>query len=124
MRYIMFLLLVLSGPAMAHSWTPTYPVPQQTYVEGVWQFEMTLWNSRADINYFTFDVFDENFEHVPWAAYDRTVHVQYLERKKLHIYIREADLKRVTYICSRTQIIKQNQTASLVSSRICSKYKK
>jgi len=124
MRYIMALLLVLSGPVWGHSWTPTYPKFEQSWADGIYQVNMTLWNSRADVNYFTFDVFDENFNHVPWAAYERTTHVAYLERKIINIYIRKEDLDRVVYICSRTQIVKRKDTASLVSSRICSKIKK
>lgn len=124
MRYIMALLLVLSGPVAAHSWTPTYPKPIQSWAEGIYQFDMTLWNSRADVNYFTFDVFDAEFMHIPWAAYERTTHVAYLERKVINIYIKAEDLDRVVYVCSRTQIVKRNDTASLVSSRICSKVKR
>jgi len=123
MRYIMCLLLVLSGPVAAHSWTPTYPKLKQSFVEGIYVAEMELWNSRGDISYYTFEVFDDNFEHVPWAAEERNVPVEYLERKKINIYIRRIDLPRVRYICSRSLHVKQNKSASLVSSRICSKIK-
>jgi len=123
MRYIMCLLLVLSGPVAAHSWTPTYPDLEPSFVDGIYVAEMELWNSRADVNYFTFEVFYDEWAHVPWAAQERNAAIKYLERKKINIYIRQGDLPRVRYICSRSLHVKSNETASLVSSRICSKIK-
>ena len=123
MRYIMCLLLVLSGPVAAHSWTPTYPDLEPSFVDGIYVAEMELWNSRADVNYYTFEVFDDDWAHVPWAAQERNAPIKYLERKKINIYIRQGDLPRVRYICSRSLHVKSNVTASLVSSRICSKIK-
>jgi len=125
MRYIMALLFtVLSGPAWAHAWTPTYPELKMSYVKDVYVAEMLLWNSRADVSYYTFEVYTDNWEHIPWAMTDgRRVRVEYLERKKINIYIRKADVPRVRYICSLSLHEKQRLSASLVSSRVCSKVK-
>ena len=84
---------------------------------------MLLWNSRADNFYYTFEVFDKDFIPIKFGTPERTVYVGYLERKTINIYIREIDIERAVYVCSRSRIVKQNETASLVASRICSKIK-
>jgi hypothetical protein len=124
MRYIMAIMFtVMCSYVSAHSWTPTYPEITPSHSEGVLRVEMLLWNSRQDVSFFTFEVFDQNFIPIKFATPERTVKVEYLKRKTINIYIREIDKDRAVYVCSRSRIVQQNSTTALVSSRICSKIK-
>jgi hypothetical protein len=124
MRYIMAIMFtVMCSYVSAHSWTPTYPEITPSHSEGVLRVEMLLWNSRQDVSFFTFEVFDQNFVPIKFATPERTVKVEYLKRKTINIYIREIDKDRAVYVCSRSRIVQQNSTTALVSSRICSKIK-
>lgn len=114
---------VMCSYVSAHSWTPTYPEITPSHSEGVLRVEMLLWNSRQDVSFFTFEVFDQNFVPIKFATPERTVKVEYLKRKTINIYIREIDKDRAVYVCSRSRIVQQNSTTALVSSRICSKIK-
>jgi len=124
LRYIMALvILTMCGYASSHAWTPTYPQLLPSHEKNIYRVEMLLWNSRADNFYYTFEVFDKDFIPIKFGTPERTVYVGYLERKTINIYIREIDIERAVYVCSRSRIVKQNETASLVASRICSKIK-
>jgi len=124
LRYIMALvMLTMCGHASGHAWTPTYPKLLPSHEQNIYRVEMLLWNSRADNSYYTFEVFDKDFIPIKFATPERTVKVEYLKRKTINIYIREIDIDRAVYVCSRSRIVKQDNTASLVSTRICSKIK-
>lgn len=114
---------LLAAQVNAHQWTPTYPELRQSYVPGVYQTQMYLWNNRKDVSYYTFEVFDENFVGLPFATAERTTRVNYLNKKEVTIYIREQERSQVVYICSRSQILQQDKTATVISSRVCSKIK-
>ena len=105
----------------AHQWTPTYPKIEQSFVPGVYQAKMQLWNSRRDVSYYTFEVFDQDFKAVPFATAQRTIQLGYLKKQEVVIYFKEADYLRSVYICSRSMILQQEITQTVISSRICSK---
>ena len=84
---------------------------------------MELFNSRSDVKYYEILVYNESFEPLKFATQDRIVEVGYLKRKSIEVFIREQDRYRVTYICSKSKLLKGTGTATLVSSRICSKIK-
>lgn len=123
MRYIMFLLILLSGQVSAHQWTPTYPDLTPSYVDGVYKVTMTLYNARRDIEWFEISVYDDDWETVPFATVDRVVNVKHLSRKKIDIHIRAKDRNRVRYICSRSKILTDAKRGTVINSRICSKIK-
>lgn len=112
---------LLSLQGNAHQWTPTYPKIEPAFVKGIYQAKMFLFNSRKDVSYYTFEVFDEEFKSVPFATSQRTIRLDYLKKQEVVIYFREADYLRSVYICSRSMILQQDKTATVVSSRICSK---
>lgn len=114
---------LLSTNLYGHQWTPTYPSMEQSFVPGIYQTKMYLWNSRKDVSYYTFEVFDKDFVALPFATGERTTRIDYLKKKEVVIYIREQELTNAVYICSRSQILQQDNTATLLSSRICSKIK-
>ena len=123
MRSSILLLLFLSGYASAHSWTPTYPTFSDSYIEKVLETDMLLFNKRTDVRYFEIQVTDKDFKPLPFVSNSRIYKVDYLERKKIKIYIREESLQEVTYICSKSRFLEQVIPANLVTSRICSKLK-
>jgi len=119
----MLLLIVLSGQASAHQWTPTYPTLEPSYVSGVLRARMLLYNARSDISYFQIDVFDDDWNSVPFATTDKLVNVNYLSRKTIDIHIREKDKDRVRYFCTSSRSLSQQEKGTIVTSRICSKIK-
>lgn len=121
-RYLV-LLLVMSGYASAHEFTPTYPKLKNSYVEGVLYTTMTLFNMRKDVEYYEFGVFNAEWEKVPFAMQNKVMRFKHLEKKKVDIYIREKDKKEVVYICSKSKLIVTGSEKTSISSRICSKVK-
>ena len=125
MKYLcLFVLLILSTTLNAHQFTPTYPVLQPSHVDGVMVARMTLFNRREDVQFYDVSVFDSEWNSIPFATENQPVKINYLETKPINVYIRESDVKRVTYICTQSKLVKQSTTGSLVSSKICSKVKK
>lgn len=124
MRYIMLAVMMsLCGYASAHQWTPTYPKLERSYVDGILQVTMELFNSRKDVKYYEILVYDSEFNPVKFAVQERIVEVQYLKRKSIDVFIREQDRDVATYVCSKSKLLKGTGTATIVSSRICSKIK-
>ena len=121
-RYLI-LLLVMSGYASAHEFTPTYPKLKNSYVEGVLYTTMTLFNMRKDVEYYEFGVFNAEWEKVPFAMQNKVMRFKHLEKKKIDIYIREKDKEEVVYICSKSKLIVTGSEKTSISSRICSKVK-
>lgn len=125
MRSSIFLLLFLwSGAALAHSWTPTYPEFIPSYVDGVYVTNMILLNKRKDVKYYSVEVFTKDFEEVKFVSTSTVYNVNYLQRKSIPIFVGESDLNRVTYICSRSEFIKEKVPSNKVVSRVCSKIKR
>lgn len=121
-RQVIALLLVLcSGYASAHSWTPTYPIFTPSYIDGVIQTEMLLFNRRQDVKYFEVEVTDENFKPIPFASDSKIYRADYLQRVKVMIYIRDESLADAVYICSRSKFLQNFVPKNLVSTRVCSK---
>ena len=122
MRFVMTVIgCLLCAQVSAHQWTPTYPKITASFVPGIYQAKMYLFNSRKDVSYYTFEVFDEEFYPVPFATGQRTIQLDYLKKQEVVIYLREADYLKSVYICSRSMILQQDKTSTVVSSRICSK---
>ena len=124
MRFVMILSLVLCSVGLkAHEWTPTYPELTQSYVESVLVTEMELWNGRPDVEYYQINVWDSDWNPVPFAVAQRIIRVKYLSRASVNVYVRKSDSERVTYICSKSKLVKDSGTKALIASRICSKIK-
>jgi hypothetical protein len=113
----------VSAGVKSHQWTPTYPDLERSHIKNVRMVNMELWNKREEVQFYELKVFDSEWRPVPFATTERVVEVPYLKRKKIQIYIREIDASRVTYICSRSKIVKEDVDATPISSRICSKIK-
>lgn len=123
MKYIMLLVFTLSGYASAHQWTPTYPELRPSFVPKVYTTQMTLFNAREDVKYYQIEVLDANMEPMDFATPRRIIEVEHTKKVKVDIYIREQDKDKAVYICSKSKLLAGKNTATVVSSRICSKLK-
>lgn len=108
---------------MAHQWTPTYPKMVPSFVEGIYSTKLRLFNGRKDVSYYEFEVLDKDMNNIRFATPQRIIPVKYLQSIEVEVYIREAEIKEAVYICSRSKLLVGNASATVVSSRICSKIK-
>jgi hypothetical protein len=122
-RYAFILLIGIAGHVNAHQFLPTYPTFEYSFVEGVVQTKMQLFNKRKEIEYYELSVYDADWKPLSYATESKIVKIQYLQTKDITIYIKKEDLKRIKYICSESKIQKDNIQNTVVSSRICSKIK-
>lgn len=121
---LVFVLLLFGGQATAHQFTPTYPKFEPSFIDGVMQTKMELFNKRQEVGYYELDVFDENWRPITFASSEsKILRVEYLETKTIEVYVKVQDVKRVTYICTESKLFKDSARQSLISSKICSKVK-
>lgn len=122
----MGILLVsfLSGGAYAHEMTPTYPTFKYSHLNNVLKTTMEMFNKRQDVEYYEIAVFDKDFNPVPFVTAYNIIKIKYLGHVYFDIYIREADLDKVYYICSQSKLRKDSNVRTAVTSRICSKVEK
>ena len=120
---LIFVLCLFGFKSNAHEMTPTYPVLDSSYINGVVVAKMKLFNRRKDVNYYEINVFTEDWKSVSFATTDRLLKVDYNKNKMFNVYIRFADVKRTKYICTTSKVFKGGNQETLVSSMICSKIK-
>lgn len=116
-------LMWMCSLAHAHQFTPTYPQFEQSFVDEVVQTKMELFNKRKEVEYYEVGVFTENWEPVSFAVESKIVYIKYLETKKIHVYVKNSDLKRVVYICTESRLRREDAKDTVISSKICSKVK-
>jgi len=117
----LIILLGWASAISAHEMTPAYPDLKPSHVAGVVKAEMSLFNSREEIKYYQIELFDLNWNNMPFSTTYRIMKVGYKERKNFNVYIRKSDLDIATYICTTSKIKRKSGARTLVSSRICSK---
>ena len=115
--------MIVSSYSYAHEFTPTYPKFEPSYVEGIMQTSMRLFNKRNDVEYYELDVYDNKWQPIKFGANEKVIRVAYLQTKHIDVYVRKEDLNKVVYICTTSKHIAKKDTTPLVSSRICSKVK-
>ena len=123
LRFVMVLIMFLSGPAMAHQFTPTYPKLDRSYVAGIMKTEMELFNLRSDVEYFEIGVFDKDWNKVPFATPAKIINVKHLKTLKFDVFVRDRDISRALYVCTKSKLIVNGSAITSISSRICSKFK-
>lgn len=126
-QFVIALLISMfigGSAAYAHEQTPAYPQLRQSYYEGVWLTTIVVFNRRTDVRFYDIDVFDADWKPVAFATHNRTVTIEYLDKKTIDIYIRQTDKNKVVYICSRSRLLKDDVKTTAVSSKICSKVKR
>lgn len=125
MRFAALLLAFLSAhKAHAHEMMPSHPVLRMSYVGGVMQTQMHLFNKRQDVEYYEVGVFDEDWNPVPFVTGYRIIRLQYLEQIKFDVYILKSDVDRAEFVCSRSKLRADDLQAAMVASRICSRFSK
>ena len=112
---------LMATTAHAHEWTPTYPKFEPSFIDSIVVTTMELFNKRSDVEYYEITVHDEEWNPIPFATTSKLVHVPYLSKESVDIYIREADCERIEYICTTSKQLELNAPGSGVDSRICSK---
>ena len=116
--------MMVGGLAQAHQFTPTYPKFELSFIEGVMQTRLELFNKRQEVEYYELGVFDKDWAPVTFATSDsKILRVSYLETKSIDVYVKNQDIKRVVYICTESRLLRGTSTNTLVSSKICSKVK-
>lgn len=123
MKYVIGILLGLSGAANAHEMVPAYPTMKPSYITGVSVTNMKIFNRRDDVRYYEIGVFTSEWEPIPFASEEKIIKLEYLGKKTFEVYIRNSDLDDATYICTLSKLEKDNVRTTGVSSKICSKIK-
>jgi len=123
-KLLVVLFVVIGGQVNAHQFTPTYPTFESSFIQGVQQAKMELFNKRREVWFYEIDVFDQDWNKLPFASSQgKIVRVEYLETKTVDVYVKTQDVSKVTYICTESRLLKQDVKGTSVSSRICSKVK-
>lgn len=122
-RLLSALLIFGANHIYAHEFTPTYPRFEPSYVDGILQTKMKIFNKRNDVEYYELDVYDKDWNPIDFGANEKVFHLSYLETKYLDVYIRKSDSDKVTYICTSSKLIAKKESTTLISSKICSKIK-
>jgi len=115
--------LGMIGGLSAHQFTPTYPELETSYIPGVSVVNMSIFNSRQEIDWYSIGVYDSNWNSIAFASTDKLLQLPYLGRKDISLYIRKADTGKVTYICSKSKTVASQASPAIITSRICSKIK-
>jgi hypothetical protein len=118
-----FWLLLVSFCANAHEMTPAYPKLEPSHVSGVYKASLQMFNRRSDVQFYEIGVFQEDWTSVPFVSSYTIIKLDYLGQVKFDVYIREEDVKRAVYICSKSKLRNDTSKATVISSRICSKIK-
>ena len=114
---------MLVSAASAHEMTPTYPKLTPSAYDGIYKTTMKMFNKRVDIQYYEIGVFDKDFNTVPFVTSYSVLKIDYLSHVTFDIYIRENDLAKAVYVCSKSKVRIEDIRRTAVSSRICSKFK-
>lgn len=120
---VAFFIASLSLMVNAHEMTPTYPKFESSFVKGVNKTKMRLFNRREDVKYYEIGVFTSDWEPVPFVTSYKVMKMDYLETAEFDLYINVKNLKKATYICSKSKLRKTDVKSSGIASRVCSKIK-
>ena len=104
--------------------TPTYPKFKSSFMDGLLVTEMEIFNKRSDVKYYEIGVFDKDFTPLPFVSSFTVYEVDYLQKIKFEVYVRQKDEPKITYICSRSRVLEQKVSNTSVTSTICSKIKR
>jgi hypothetical protein len=116
--------LVLASSASAHELTPTYVEPEMSYMDGISKAVLTMFNRREDVRYYEIELFDSEFNNIEFAAASKILEIEYTQRKTFEVYFKSENTGGVpTFICTTSKLEKENQTATMIESRVCSKIK-
>ena len=126
LKYVKYLAVALfATSATAHEWTPTYPVPRASFIDGVYVVTMTLINKREDVGFYEVEVYDEDWTPVEFTVTGGDIiSISHLSRKTIDIYFSERDIDNIEYVCTVSKSLRIDVESSSVRSRICSRIKR
>ena len=84
---------------------------------------MSIFNNREEIDWYSINVYDKDWNSLAFASTDKLINLNYLERKNIEVYVRTIDSNKVVYICSKSKTLASVKNPSIITSRICSKVK-
>ena len=113
--------LVLTFGAYAHELTPTYPELKPSYLDGLSKVTITLFNRRPEVGFYEIGVFDADWKKVDFATTYKILEIKYLQKKNIEVFVKNGS--GTTYVCTTSKLTKENTTATVVMSRVCSKIK-
>ena len=122
-KLFVIILAAFCSPAMGHEMSPTYLQFDPSYIDNVLKTSIEVFNRREDVNYYEIEVYDKDRNPISFVSDSKIVNLNYLEKKSIDVYIKNADRDRVVYVCTLSRFIKDDITKTNVSSRICSKVK-
>lgn len=115
--------VALATSSVAHEMTPTYPKWEPSHVDGVWKTQIRMFNKRKDVEWYEIGVFDEKWNPVNFVTSYRLFNMPYLSHVQFDVYVATPDVAIATYICSKSKLREIREQKTMVSSRICSKFK-
>ena len=92
-------------------------------MDGVYVTTLTLFNRRNDVQYYEIGVFDGDWNPLDFATIEKIIQVNYQTKKTFDIYIKKTKRVEPVYICTISKLIKSSETATMISSKVCSKIK-
>ena len=113
--------ILFATGAGAHEMTPAYPELHQSAVAQIMQADLSLFNARNDVEYYSISVLDGEMNPIQFASAQRVMHVPPGARKDFEIYIKEVDVDRVVYVCTTSMLRAGEENNAIVSSRIWSR---
>lgn len=122
--FVILLWMLSSAQVLGHEMTPTYPKLRPSYMDGLFVLDMKLFNRREDVKYYEIQVFDGDWNPIPFATPEKLIKVDYLGKKDFELYIRERDAEKLEYVCSVSKLLKSDVESTGITSKICSKIKR
>ena len=120
MKYIIAAMALISSVAYSHEMVPTYPELSISHIDGLQKTTVTIFNKRAEVEYYEIGVFTEEWEPIPFVSNYKIYKIPYLSTVSVEIYVRKEDKNRTAYICSMSKLRKKQITRTAIKSRICS----
>ena len=117
------LWVLLSSSVVAHDMTPTYPKWQMSFIPSAKMTTMQIFNKRQDAQWYQINLFDKDWNQVPFVTRYKILKVKYLQRVKFDVYISNEYLNNAEYICSTSKLRSNDTFKPIVESRICSRFK-
>jgi len=118
-RYLIFLLLV--GNVNAHQMSPTYPEWSASYLDGISNTRVRLFNKREDVKYYEVGVFDKDMKPIPFVTQYHLRGVNFNQYATFDIFINDKYKKDAVYVCTESMLTEVKSSG--VASKICSKFK-
>ena len=92
-------------------------------MSGVWKTTIEMFNKREDVEWYEIGVFNKNFEPIQFVSQYKLFNMPYLSHIKFDVYVSAPDVAAAEYICSKSKLRELREQATMLSSRICSRFK-